>query len=164
MQGLCQAFLQSLRIGFKSYKRNFKKALIFLYAFVLSKSFNVSNATSSYTKCDFVGSCNQNTMFYTSRGWVNVFFQPSFRGGSLSFVLDGRAGSHVFYPCVFLSPAPPLPLLYVLTSPICWNPICVNEQSRKYGSKLRPEAAVIFESLYLFGQGNLIFIRKRANC
>ena len=34
--------------------------------------------------------------------------------------------------------------------------------SRKNGFKLRPEAATRYDILYLFGQGNLIFISEKS--
>ena len=34
--------------------------------------------------------------------------------------------------------------------------------SRKDGCKLRPEAATRSDILYLFGQGNLVFIREKS--
>ena len=53
---------------------------------------NVNNTTISSTKGDFVGLCNQKMSCLIGGGSCD--FQPSFRGGSRSFV--PRGGSCVF--------------------------------------------------------------------
>lgn len=97
-------------------------------------------------------------MFYTCLvGGGSCDFQTSFRGGSLNFVPNGRGGSCVFYLPHFqmlrpLSP-PPLP-------PYAFWPVPFVENLLVLMNKV--ERTTRHDILYLFGQGNLLFIREKA--